>query len=172
VQQHKTHNGYVLVRSNHPKSIKGYYYEHILVIENHIKRKLKPNETVHHINEIKNDNRIENLFLCSRQEHDKAHGMKTVSQYRLFSHWISKQCTKCHKNFYGPPHIIKNRKRCGVNCKPIRVDKTCGYCDTIFRVPLYSYDQWTFCSRLCKRKANNDKRLKVDDGKRCSFPTP
>jgi len=158
-------NNYILVKSNHPKSRNGKYYEHILVVEKHLKRILKDNETVHHINEIKNDNRIENLFVCSRSQHDKAHGMKTVSQYRLFPHWISKQCTKCHKTFWAAPYVINKRTRCSVNCKPIKVDKTCVWCDTIFTVPLHSYSKWVFCSKLCKRKAKNDKRLKVDDGK-------
>ena len=160
------HNSkYELVKSNHPKSINGKYYKHILVVEKYLNRYLRDNETVHHINEIKTDNRIENLFVCSRQEHDKAHGMKTVSMYRLFPHWVQKECAKCHRNFYGPQNIIKNRRRCSVNCKPIKVDKVCDWCDTIFTVPLYLYSQWEFCSKLCKRKANNDKRLKVDDGK-------
>ena len=158
-------NKYTLIRSSHPKSINGKYYEHILVVEKYLKRYLHDNETVHHINEIKTDNRIENLFVCSRQQHDKAHGMKTVSLYRLFPHWVSKECKKCHRTFWAPPHIIKNRTRCSVNCKPIKVDKTCGLCDRIFTVPLYLYGQWEFCSKLCKRKANNDKRLEVDDGK-------
>ena len=60
--QHK----YTLIRSSHPKSINGKYYEHILVVEKYLKRYLHDNETVHHINEIKTDNRIENLFVCSR----------------------------------------------------------------------------------------------------------
>ena len=155
-QQRVINSSYTLIKSKHKKSIKGYYYEHILVVEQFLNRELTANETVHHINGIKNDNRIENLFVCSRQQHDKAHGMKTVSQYRLFPHWIEKQCKRCHKNFYGPPHIIKKRTRCSVKCKSIKVDKQCGHCGTIFTVPLHTYSQWTFCSRLCKRKAKND----------------
>ena len=150
-------NKYVLIDSSHKKSIKGKYYEHIIIVEKYLNRKLKDNETVHHINEIKTDNRIENLFVCSRQQHDKAHGMKTVSLYRLFPHWVSKECKKCHKTFWAAPNIIKNRTRCSVNCKPIKVDKQCKRCDKIFTVPLYLYNQWAFCSKLCKRKANNDK---------------
>lgn len=69
-------NGYVLVQSSHPKAFNGLYFEHILVVENYLNRQLKDWETVHHINEIKHDNRIENLFVCSREEHNKAHGAR------------------------------------------------------------------------------------------------
>ena len=74
-QQTKNLNGYVLVESKHPKAFRGWYFQHILAIENYLGRQLKYWETVHHINEIKDDNRIENLFVCSREEHNKAHGI-------------------------------------------------------------------------------------------------
>ena len=147
---------YVLVESKHPNAKNNLYYEHILIIEKILKRFLYKWETVHHINEIKSDNRIENLFVCSRHQHDKAHGMKTVSMYKLNSNWISKTCTRCNKIFYGNPSSIKNRKRCSVSCRPIKVDKFCYGCGSIYTVPIHQYDTWLYCSRLCKRKANDD----------------
>jgi hypothetical protein len=131
-------------------------YQHIIVVEKHMGRKLYTWETVHHINEIKTDNHIDNLFVCSRQEHDKAHGMRTVSMYKLYPNWISKTCSKCHKKFYGSPNSIKNRKRCSVSCKPIKVDKICYSCGNIYTIPIQQVQNWEYCSRLCKRKANND----------------
>lgn len=47
--------------------------EHRKIMEEHIGRKLKPNEVVHHINGNKNDNRIENLQLMTLSEHTRLH---------------------------------------------------------------------------------------------------
>lgn len=58
-------DGYIVVQApDHPKaSTKGYVLEHRLVMEQHLKRFLKEDETVHHLNGIRGDNRIENLEL-------------------------------------------------------------------------------------------------------------
>lgn len=67
-------NGYTLVKvPEHPKAFNGgWYYEHRLIAERHYGRVLESWETVHHISENKSDQSWDNLFVCTRKEHDKA----------------------------------------------------------------------------------------------------
>lgn len=61
----------------HPKTSKmGYVAEHRYVMENQIGRYLEKDEVVHHINENKLDNNIENLQLMTRNEHSRLHAIK------------------------------------------------------------------------------------------------
>ena len=61
-------NGYVMLHlPEHPNSQKsGTIREHVLIMSEYLGRPLRKDETVHHINGIKNDNRIENLELWSK----------------------------------------------------------------------------------------------------------
>ena len=68
--------GYILIHSfNHPyKDSRNYVRRSRLIMEKHLNRYLSPKEVVHHINGIKIDDRIENLWLfSSNSEHQKFH---------------------------------------------------------------------------------------------------
>jgi len=76
--------GYIFIfKPKHPFcECKGYVREHRLVMEKAIGRYLTREEVVHHINEIKSDNRIDNLMLFKNMgAHRKFHiiqkGMKS-----------------------------------------------------------------------------------------------
>ncbi len=74
-ESYKDEHGYikVCVGYNHPHNSKGYVGAHRLVLEAHLGRYLETTEVVHHINEVKTDNRLENLYLCSQEEHVQIH---------------------------------------------------------------------------------------------------
>lgn len=80
-------DGYVLIKKrDHPFcGVSGYVRQHRLVMEDYLGRYLKPEEVVHHINELKWDNRIENLQLFeSGGKHISLHMTKDMSDRKCF----------------------------------------------------------------------------------------
>lgn len=67
--------GYVLIyRPEHPRATpNGYVREHILVMEEVVGGPLPEGVEVHHINGIKDDNRVENLRIFTKAEHARLH---------------------------------------------------------------------------------------------------
>lgn len=63
--RHLNH-GYMLVHDpSHPRAdVSGYVREHIKIVEAALGKSLPPRAEVHHINQVKSDNRNANLVLC------------------------------------------------------------------------------------------------------------
>ena len=62
-------DGYVILGSLHPDNPSGKRaYEHKIVMEAHLERKLVKGENVHHKNGVRSDNRLENLELWSSSQ--------------------------------------------------------------------------------------------------------
>ena len=95
----KDSNGYELVHvPKHPCAPRnGYMREHRLVMELHLGRTLKKEEYVHHINNDKSDNRIENLCAMTNSAHTIMHhvGLKRSDETRRK---ISDQAKNRNKN--------------------------------------------------------------------------
>ena len=68
-------SGYVLAYApQHPHATKdGYVMLHTVIVERSIGRYLTDDEQVHHVNHIKDDNRLENLKIMNKKEHRMMH---------------------------------------------------------------------------------------------------
>ena len=62
------------IRIGHPRAdINNRVEQHHLIMEDYLERYLEPGEIVHHCNEIRDDNRIENLELMLHGKHTSLH---------------------------------------------------------------------------------------------------
>lgn len=71
-------NGYVLIlRPEHPDAdVRGYIYEHRLVAEKKLGRRLRKGEQVHHVNKNKTDNRPKNIEVAESFAHHRVYHRK------------------------------------------------------------------------------------------------
>lgn len=77
-----TEHGYVLIRvgtKHHLSDSRGYAYEHRLVAESLLGRRLKLFEQIHHKNGARNDNRVSNIEVTAgRAHHAVLHRTKSI----------------------------------------------------------------------------------------------
>lgn len=95
---------YALVKGHPNATRNGYVLEHRIVVENHLMRLLDPNEVVHHLNENKKDNRIENLEVMSANQHAVLHAQGKETKL------VELRCPSCHALFIRhriQTHLVK-----------------------------------------------------------------
>lgn len=83
-------DGYASVKNSHGKWV----LEHRHVMEAHLGRKLASREHVHHINGIKDDNRVQNLEVLAIEEHSALHASP-----KMIDKWVTATCAHCDKGF-------------------------------------------------------------------------
>lgn len=92
----------------HPMSdLRGEVYLHRLIISNKLKRLLKSDEYVHHIDENKENNNINNLKLVSPKEHNTIHIVWNKGLTKMTDIRVRKYCETRRKN-----HALSELTQC------------------------------------------------------------
>jgi len=121
-------DGYIACRIK--KSIFSKYeiiQEHRLVMENKLKRNLKKDEIVHHINNKRDDNRLKNLKLMNFVDHIKFHNPKGKKHFN----WKKDALKRQPRHVRYLQHEVDNCPDCeGIKDKR---SKTCMKCSVKYR---------------------------------------
>lgn len=116
-------HGYVkLYIPSHPRATtNGYVYEHLVIMEQLVRRHLNKGEQIHHIDGNKSNNHPDNLYLfCSVAAHSAYH--QRLKAFEACGQWHWRQCHHCHKwddiiNLSRSGKFIYHHKKCESNYK-------------------------------------------------------
>ena len=107
--RNKDKHGYIRIKNReHPFcSSNGYVWEHRLVLEKKLKRYLKKEEIVHHLDGDKSNNKLYNLLLCGNQnKHLSVHNAMELFVYYLIKNKKARY-NKRNNKFYLNDHPRK-----------------------------------------------------------------
>lgn len=102
--------GYVMVKVG----FRMYRPEHRLVVEQALGRKLTTDEQVHHINGVKDDNRLENLQLLRNAEHQRLHDHLGVQHAPVL---VTLVCEWCGVEYKRKPSRAATSRFCSNACR-------------------------------------------------------
>lgn len=102
-------DGYVMVRCpEHPRAIKGYVKEHILVLEKAFRRPILATERIHHIDGNRSNNHVGNLILFKNHSMHNSYEAR-LRAFKATGHWDWKLCLFCHQ-YDAPTNMVGRRQ--------------------------------------------------------------
>ena len=119
------HSGYIQIKTKD-----GWVDEHRYIMERYLGRKLLSTEVVHHINEDRSDNRIQNLRLLTNSEHSRFHWEeitkmvkirkeenKKLNKRRVLSEEHKRKISESLKGRVNRPLSKEHKKKLSESCK-------------------------------------------------------
>ena len=92
IRGEKFDRGYkeIYVGENYPYRKQRWVREHIVIMEKHIGKKIPNGMVVHHIDGSKTNNDIDNLLLCTKEEHNNCHAKIERLVFELYKKGLVK----------------------------------------------------------------------------------
>lgn len=103
--------GYIEIHNpnHHRARANGYVFEHIIVAEKKIGRRLLGCECVHHKDGDKKNNSPDNIFVLKRADHSSMHGKEKCKKVKII-------CLVCGEVFFVKKSHAPKRKTCSKSC--------------------------------------------------------
>lgn len=172
-----TRKGYRMVLlPEHPRAHHGTLFLHRVLVENAIGRVLDYGEIVHHKNEDKADNRLDNLEITTHPEHARHHAMQRP---RLGETLVSLTCETCGGDFEREQRNAKKYDHvyCSLGCAARAPRSYARIVDGVIRMvsaaPCGTQGAYRKGCRCAACRASNAARQRsYQEGKRCRSSTP